>query len=89
MEKGLSHHAKAAPSAWTRGNPNIDNIAKDFDRFGFDLRAEINADPANAIRQQHLATLNLSATWRIAGDVMVFRRELKRLAESGKRVMGF
>ena len=43
------------------GNPNIDNIAKDFDRFGFDLRAEINTDPANASRQQHLATLN---QWR-------------------------
>jgi hypothetical protein len=44
-----------------RGNPNIDNIAKDFDRFGFDLRAEINTDPANAPRRQHLAALN---QWR-------------------------
>jgi hypothetical protein len=50
-----------AHRALDRGNPNIDNIAKDFDRFGFDLRAEINTDPANAPRQQHLATLN---QWR-------------------------
>jgi hypothetical protein len=44
-----------------RSNPNIDNIAKDFARFGFDLRTKINADPANALRQQHLAALN---QWR-------------------------
>ena len=44
-----------------RGNPNIDNLAKDFDRFGFDLRMEINMDPANAARRQHLAALN---QWR-------------------------
>ena len=44
-----------------RGNPNIDNIAKDFGRFGFDLRAEINANPANHLRRQHLAVLN---QWR-------------------------
>jgi hypothetical protein len=43
------------------GNPNIDNLAKDFDRFGFDLRTEINMDPANAARRQHLAALN---QWR-------------------------
>ena len=38
----------SAHCALDHGNPNTDNIAKDFDRFGFDLRAEINADPANA-----------------------------------------
>jgi hypothetical protein len=44
-----------------RGNPNLDNIAKDFDRLGFDLRTEMNSDPANASRRQHLAALN---QWR-------------------------
>jgi hypothetical protein len=43
------------------GNPNIDNIAKDFDRFGFNLRSQINADPANGPRRRDLAALN---EWR-------------------------
>jgi RiboL-PSP-HEPN len=43
------------------GNPTIDNIAKDFDRFGFNLRAEINVDPANAPHRRSLAALN---EWR-------------------------
>jgi hypothetical protein len=43
------------------GNPNMDNVAKDFDRFGFDLRTKVNTDPANMPRQRHLATLN---QWR-------------------------
>jgi hypothetical protein len=43
------------------GNPSIDNIAKDFKRFRFDLKAELNADPGNALRRQHLAALN---QWR-------------------------
>jgi len=47
--------------ALDHGNPNVDNIAKDFDRFGFDLRAKMNTDPANAPRRQHLAALN---QWR-------------------------
>lgn len=51
----------SAHRALNHGNPNADNIAKDFDRFGFDLRAEINADPANTLRRQHLALLN---QWR-------------------------
>jgi hypothetical protein len=40
------------------GNPTMDNIAADIDRFGFDLRAKVNADPANTPRRQHLALLN-------------------------------
>jgi hypothetical protein len=33
-----------AHRALDRGNPNIDNIAMDFDRLDFDLRAKINTD---------------------------------------------
>ena len=51
----------SAYRALNHGNPNTDNIAKDFDRFGFDLRSEINTEPANAPRLQHLAALN---QWR-------------------------
>lgn len=43
------------------GNPNIDHIATDFNRFGFDLRAKLTVDPANAARRQDLAMLN---KWR-------------------------
>jgi hypothetical protein len=43
------------------GNPNLHNIARDFDRFGFPVRTELNADPANAVRLQNLAALN---AWR-------------------------
>ncbi len=50
-----------AHRALDRGNPTVDNIAKDFDRFGFDLRAKINTDPANVLRRQQLAALN---QWR-------------------------
>jgi hypothetical protein len=50
-----------AHRALDRGNPNIDNIAMDFDRLDFDLRAKLNMDPANAPRRQHLAALN---QWR-------------------------
>ncbi|MBX9623769.1 MAG: hypothetical protein K2X82_08135 [Gemmataceae bacterium] len=41
------------------GNPNLANIRADFDRFGFAL--DLAADPANAVRLQHLAELN---RWR-------------------------
>jgi hypothetical protein len=51
----------SAHRALDHGNPNADNIAKDFDRFGFDIKAALAADPANALRRQHLATLN---RWR-------------------------
>jgi hypothetical protein len=43
------------------GNPSLDNIARDFNRFRIDLIAELNADPANPLRLQHLAVLN---QWR-------------------------
>jgi len=43
------------------GNPNIDNIAEDFNRFGFDLIATARAEPAFAVRRQHLGELN---QWR-------------------------
>lgn len=51
----------AAHRALDHGNPNAENLAKDFDRFGFDLKAELAANPANALRLQHLAALN---KWR-------------------------
>jgi hypothetical protein len=51
----------SAHRALDRGNPNVDNIAKDFDRFGFELKRELDADPANAPRRHDLAALN---RWR-------------------------
>lgn len=51
----------AAHLALDHGNPNLHNIAKDFDRLGFELRPLLNADPTNALRLQHLAHLN---AWR-------------------------
>jgi hypothetical protein len=50
-----------AHRALDHGNPNVHNIAKDFNRFGFGMKAELDADPANAARLQDLAALN---TWR-------------------------
>jgi hypothetical protein len=47
-------------SALDRGNPNLHNLRKDFDRFGFALNLG-TADPANPLRLQHLAELN---DWR-------------------------
>jgi hypothetical protein len=44
-----------------RGYPTAENIARDFDRFGFNLKVELAADPANALRLQRLAALN---KWR-------------------------
>jgi hypothetical protein len=43
------------------GNPNLHNMAKDFDRFRFSLRTALAADPANPPRLHDLAALN---TWR-------------------------
>ena len=43
------------------GNPNIDNIAEDFNRFGFDLLATARAEPAFAVYRHHLVELN---RWR-------------------------
>jgi hypothetical protein len=42
------------------GNPNLTNLKADFNRFGFNLNFSV-ADPANAARLMHLATLN---EWR-------------------------
>jgi hypothetical protein len=44
-----------------RGNPSIENLQKDFNRFGFQLRPLLDADPANAPRLRDLAALN---RWR-------------------------
>ncbi len=43
------------------GNPNIDNIAEDFNRFGFDLIATARPEPSFALYRQHLVELN---RWR-------------------------
>jgi hypothetical protein len=51
----------SAHRALDHGNPNAENIARDFDRFDFDLKMELNADPANVPRRQDLAALN---QWR-------------------------
>lgn len=45
--------------ALDHGNPTLANIRKDFGRFRFAL--DFAADPANALRLQHLAELN---QWR-------------------------
>lgn len=42
------------------GNPNLENLTADFNRFGFKLDL-VTADPANAPRLAHLAKLN---KWR-------------------------
>lgn len=42
------------------GNPNIDNLKKDFNRFGLTLRLPAH-DPANDLRLTHLNQLN---EWR-------------------------
>lgn len=47
--------------ALEHGNPNLHNLGKDFDRFGFDLRPVLHANPPNALRLQRLALLN---AWR-------------------------
>lgn len=43
------------------GNPTLANLEADFNRFGLQLRPALHADPANALRLNHLALLN---TWR-------------------------
>jgi len=43
-----------------QGNPNIENLKKDFERFGFKL-AMADHDPANHARLAHLRALN---EWR-------------------------
>ena len=43
------------------GNPNLHTLNRDFDRFGLNLKAEMDANPANALRLNHLALLN---QWR-------------------------
>jgi adenosine deaminase len=49
-----------ANRALDHGNPNIDNIRKDFNRFGLSLNMAA-ADPANHARLAHLKRLN---EWR-------------------------
>ncbi len=43
------------------GNPSFENIQRDFKRFDFHLAPSLAADPATALRLQHLAILN---QWR-------------------------
>ncbi|MDY3559278.1 hypothetical protein R5W23_006497 [Gemmata sp. JC673] len=43
------------------GNPTLQTLVRDFDRFGVGVRAALDADPANAVRLNHLALLN---QWR-------------------------
>ena len=43
------------------GNPNLQNLTHDFNRLVGDVRAPLDADPANALRLNHLADLN---KWR-------------------------
>ncbi|MGP0064791.1 MAG: HEPN domain-containing protein [Isosphaeraceae bacterium] len=50
----------ASGCAIEHGNPNLQNLKKDFERFGFTLNLAA-ADPGNSIRLQHLSELN---KWR-------------------------
>src|SRR5579859_5769801 len=43
------------------GNPNLQTLTLDFNRFGLDLKALLDANPANTLRLNHLALLN---KWR-------------------------
>jgi hypothetical protein len=43
------------------GNPNLQSLTHDFNRFGFDLKSLLDLDPANGLRLNHLALLN---KWR-------------------------
>ena len=49
-----------AHRALNHGNPNLENLRKDFERFGFTLTLAAT-DPANPARIQHLSELN---RWR-------------------------
>jgi len=49
----------SAHRALDRGNPNLENLRRDFNRFGFAL--DLGGDPANQLRLLHLAALN---EWR-------------------------
>ena len=57
----LFEHQFAQKLKLDHGNPNIDNIAEDFNRFEFDLIGTARAEPAFAVRRQHLVELN---KWR-------------------------
>ena len=46
--------------ALDHGNPNLQNLRKDYERFGFMIELPA-ADPANPLRLQHLSELN---KWR-------------------------
>jgi hypothetical protein len=59
--QGLFQTQFAAHCFLDRGNATIDNISKDFARFGVALRVELAKDPFNAFRIQHLSALN---QWR-------------------------
>ena len=45
--------------ALDHGNPNLENLRRDFQRFG--LKLDLAADPANHLRLRHLSDLN---QWR-------------------------
>ena len=53
----------SVPLNLDHGNPTIDNIAADFDRFGFNLLMAAKAHPSFVIRREHLRQLN---KWRNA-----------------------
>ncbi|HUR54006.1 MAG TPA: hypothetical protein VMZ71_07735 [Gemmataceae bacterium] len=43
------------------GNPNLHNVVRDYERFGFDIRPALHAGAGSALRLERLATLN---AWR-------------------------
>ncbi|MCI0703322.1 MAG: hypothetical protein L0241_19765, partial [Planctomycetia bacterium] len=43
------------------GNPTLQTLTRDFDRFAIDLKALLDVNPANVLRLNHLALLN---KWR-------------------------
>ena len=46
-----------AQIALSTGNPNLQALVRDFDRFGLDVKPNLDLDPANALRLNHLALL--------------------------------
>ena len=51
----------SAQIALGTGNPNLQSLSRDFDRFDLTLKPALDAGPANALRLNHLALLN---QWR-------------------------
>ncbi len=57
----VSHRQFMAQITLGTGNPNLQSLTRDFDRFGISLKAELDKNSSNGLRVNHLALLN---QWR-------------------------